>query len=147
MTMTKDTTIELKDFWPYQVVVLADQVSRHTNNILKTHGSLNLSQWRVLAAIGEKEGRSAAEVVAMTPMDKGIVSRATASLVEDGFIRKKNDPDDRRRSELFLTAKGRKHYQTISQALTKALGQLDVPERLNAVLHTQIANMRTLSDI
>ena len=142
--MTDSSQIKLEDFWPYQVVVLADLVSRHTNSILKTHGHLNLSQWRVLAAIGDQPGRSAAEVVVMTPMDKGIVSRATASLVEDGFIRKKTDPNDKRRAELFLTAKGRKHYAEVSHALNTALSQLNVPDRLNTVLHQQIENMRAL---
>ena len=143
--MSDAPIMELENYWPYQVIVLADLVSRHTHSVLKTHGSLNVSQWRVLAAIGEKEGRSAAEVVAITPMDKGIVSRATASLVEDGLVLKKGDPEDRRRSELYLTNKGRQQYQTIGTALTGAIHALDVPERLNAVLLTQIENMKALT--
>ena len=142
--MSDKPIIELEDYWPYQVIVLADLVSRHTHSILKDHGSMNISQWRVLAAIGEKAGRSAAEVVAVTPMDKGIVSRATASLVEDGLVSKKGDPDDRRRSELFLTAKGKRQYQAIATALTEAMKSLDVPDRLNAVLLTQIESMKAL---
>ena len=57
---------------------------------------------------------------------------------------KKGDPEDRRRSELFLTAKGRRQYQTVATALTGAINALDVPERLNTVLHTQIENMKAL---
>ncbi len=144
--MSKNRIVSLEDFWPYQVVLLADLVSRHTNSVLKSHGKINLSQWRVLAAIGDNPGRMASEVVAMTPMDKGIVSRATTALVEDGLVKKKIDPNDRRRAELFLTARGQKQYDQISQALTRALNTLDVPERLNAVLHSQIKNMQDLLD-
>ncbi len=143
--MSEKPIMELEGYWPYQVIVLADLVSRHTQSVLKAHGSLNVSQWRVLAAIGEKPGRTAAEVVTVTPMDKGIVSRATATLVEDGLVSKKADPDDRRRSELFLTPKGKHQYQAVATALTGAINALDVPERLNAVLHTQIENMKTLT--
>ena len=43
--------IHLDDFWAYQVVVLADQVSRYTMDVVRTEADLNQSQWRVLAAV------------------------------------------------------------------------------------------------
>jgi len=46
--------IELENFWPYQVVVLADQISRHTLSVVREQSGLNLSQWRVLAAVALK---------------------------------------------------------------------------------------------
>jgi len=75
-----NTHIELDHFWPYQVVVLADQISRYTVSIVKAEAGLNSSQWRVLAAVADKPGRTAAEVTTVTPMDKTIVSRAVNSL-------------------------------------------------------------------
>ena len=116
--------------------MLADLVSRHTTKILKQYGSLNLSQWRVLAAVAEIEGRTAASVVQVTPMDKGIVSRAVASLKHDGLILKKPDSSDRRRSELFLTEKGRDQYQEINLALRKAI---EPDEALNRYLKQRIS--------
>ena len=113
--------IDLGAYWPYQVVVLADIISRHTRELLKQHSDLNLSQWRVLAAIGEQPGRTSRDVVAITPMDKGIVSRAVATLIKSGLVEKINDPQDRRRSTLKLTAPGYRQYQTIAKALDRAL--------------------------
>jgi len=63
--MSDHPITKLETYWPYQAVVLADLVSRHTNSILKLHGSLNLSQWRVLAAIANRPGCTSAQVVIM----------------------------------------------------------------------------------
>lgn len=117
--MTKDEPppIELSTFWPYQVVVLADQISRRTASIAKARAELNLSQWRVLAAIAEKSGRSAAQVTALTPMDKTIVSRAVNSLIDQGYVRRKIDALDKRKSQLHATAKGARVYVKIAQDL------------------------------
>lgn len=105
--------IRLDSYWPYQLTVLADRISRHTAGIVKRHGRLNLSQWRVLAAIAEQPGRTAAEVVTVTPMDKGIVSRATAALLAAGLVRREASPGDGRASHLFLTEKGEMLYQEL----------------------------------
>ncbi len=121
MDMKTPVTIKLETFWPYQIAVLADQIARHLGRILRAHGDLNLSQWRVMAAIGEQAGRSAADVVAVTPMDKGIVSRAVTSLIEAEMVRREMAPDDRRKSHLYLTEKGLAQYQAISLALLTSL--------------------------
>jgi len=142
--MTQQPIIELEKYWPYQVVVLADLVSRHTNSILKSHGTLNLSQWRGLAAIADDPGLTSAQVVMMTPMDKGIVSRATTSLVKNGWVHKKSDAFDRRQARLSLTEKGRSQYELINSALTRALYKLKVPFQFNDVLMEQITSMRDI---
>lgn len=113
--------IVLDDFWPYQAVVLADQISRHTLSVVREEADLNLSQWRVLAAVAEKSGRSAAEVTAITPMDKTIVSRAVSSLITTGLITKVSDAADKRRSFLSATKSGRAIYTKVARRLNAAL--------------------------
>jgi len=105
--------LELDTYWPYQLTVLADHISRHTASIVKRHAGLNLSQWRVMAAIAERPGRTAAEVVAVTPMDKGIVSRATKALLEAGLVVRMASQDDGRISHLHLTDGGEAVYQSL----------------------------------
>ena len=121
--MNKKTNahITLDDFWPYQTIVLADQISRHTLSIVKREAELNLSQWRVLAAVAEKSGRSAAEVTAITPMDKTIVSRAVSSLITIGLITKISDTSDKRRSSLSATKDGEAVYARVAKRLNAAL--------------------------
>jgi len=121
--MSKKTTphIILDDFWPYQTVVLADQISRYTLSIVRAEANLNLSQWRVLAAVAEEPGRTAAQVTAITPMDKTIVSRAVNSLIALGLIKKISDISDKRRSSLSTTAAGQDVYVKVARHLNTAL--------------------------
>ena len=104
--------LPLDQFWPYLVTVLADRIARRTSRIIKAR-NLNLSQWRVLAAIAEVPGRTSAEVVTITPMDKGIVSRATKALLEMGYVRREASQTDGRLSHLHLTKAGATLYQEI----------------------------------
>ena len=116
-TMTKidphtDRVIRLDNYWPYQITVLADRIARRTTKTVKKH-DLNLSQWRVLAAIAEVPGRTSVEVVQITPMDKGIVSRATKALLDRGLVHRQASQSDGRISHLHLTAMGEDLYQEI----------------------------------
>lgn len=114
--------IELDKFWPYHAVVLADQISRYTHSIVKTEAGMNISQWRVLAAIADKPGRTAAEVTTITPMDKTIVSRAVNSLIESGLIQKSPDKNDKRRLSLHATQDGSEVYKKIARKLNDGMG-------------------------
>jgi DNA-binding MarR family transcriptional regulator len=117
MTKAHPPHIDLDNFWPYQAVVLADQISRYTYSVVKSKAGLNLSQWRVLAAVAGKPGRTAAEVTAITPMDKTIVSRAVSSLIDAGLIKKSPTKDDKRRLSLRTTAAGQTIYEKIAEIL------------------------------
>lgn len=118
--MKNTSHIALEDFWPYQAVKLADQISRYTLSVVKAEGGLNLSQWRVLAAVAEAPGRTAADVTAITPMDKTIVSRAVSSLITLGFITKISDASDKRRSSLSATKSGEDIYVKVAAKLNTA---------------------------
>ena len=113
--------IELEYFWPYQVVVLADQISRHTLSVVREQSGLNLSQWRVLAAVADKPSCSAAQVTTVTPMDKTIVSRAVASLIKIGLIQKSPTKLDKRSHALTATRTGLEVYENISKELNRKL--------------------------
>ena len=107
-----NTILKLESYWPYQVTVLADRIARRTSNIVKRY-ELNLSQWRVLAAVAEVPGRTSVEVVTITPMDKGIVSRATKALLEMDLLHRVASQTDGRISHLHMTERGEELYQTI----------------------------------
>lgn len=107
-----ERVLELERYWPYQITVLADRIARRTSRIVKHHG-LNLSQWRVMAAIAEEPGRTSVDVVTITPMDKGIVSRATKALLSMGLVRREASQLDGRISHLFLTTTGVELYREL----------------------------------
>lgn len=126
--MATDTVkpIKLDNFWAYQVVVLADQISRYTLDVVRSEADLNQSQWRVLAAVADKPGRSAAEVTAVTPMDKTIVSRAVASLIKDGLIERTPNQEDKRIGALEMTEIGAAQYVRISEKLVETLNAVTI---------------------
>lgn len=111
--------IKLLDLWTYQTVALADKISRLALVAAHDEAGLNLSQWRVLAALADNSGRTAAEVVSVTPMDKGVVSRSLDTLINSGFVNKVLDKNDKRRSSLSLTLSGRKTYVLISKRIER----------------------------
>ena len=121
MDHKQNTHIILDEFWPYQAVVLADQISRYTLGIVREAAELNLSQWRVLAAIAEEPGRTAAQVTALTPMDKTIVSRAVSSLIALGLVTKMSDASDKRCSSLSATGPGKDIYVKVARRLNSDL--------------------------
>lgn len=110
---------KLLDLWTYQTVALADKISRLALIAARDEAGLNLSQWRVLAALADKPKRTAAEVVSVTPMDKGVVSRSLDTLINSGLVKKMPDKNDRRRSSLSLTHSGRKTYQLIANRIER----------------------------
>lgn len=105
--------IRLDKYWPYLITVVSDRIARRTSKIVKEHGGINLSQWRVMAAIGDMPGRTSVEVVTITPMDKGIVSRATKGLLTQGLVVRRASQSDGRISHLYLTSKGKKVYESL----------------------------------
>lgn len=117
----KPHPIELESFWPYRIAVLADQIGRYTLRIAKEKAGLNLSQWRVLAAVAEQPGRTAAQVTEITPMDKTIVSRAVSSLIAHGFLTKKAKQNDKKRMQLTPTKAGYEAYSSIATHLQMTL--------------------------
>jgi len=149
MSKKPKSHITLDDFWPYQAVVLADQISRYTLSVVRAEANLNLSQWRVLAAVAEEPGRTAAQVTAITPMDKTIVSRAVSSLLEAGLVKKSSDNTDKRRSSLSATPSGLVIYETIAHILnTGMVSSLDSgisPKEFTEMLKTFSQKMAELS--
>ena len=135
--------IDLNDFWPYQAAVLSDHIMRHTLSIVKSESKLNTSQWRVLAAVIDKPHCSAADVTAITPMDKTIVSRAVKSLIEDGIIEKKSSPQDKRVSHLTATPEGIEIYKRIATRLTQSVKGTDQSGEFLAALQAYICLLYT----
>lgn len=138
-----NNVIELETFVPYQISVLADLIARRSAAITKSYGGINLSQWRVLAAIADQPGRTANEVTLVTPMDKGIVSRAVKGLLERGLLVRNASQEDGRLAHLFLTPKGRRTYLKLAAEIRKIETQmsLNMPTKSWAKMNSLLNNM------
>jgi DNA-binding MarR family transcriptional regulator len=67
---------------------------------------LSAQQFWLLVALCERHGASLADILAALPMDQPTASRVVAAICRRKLVRIQNDPKDRRRRLMTLTAKG-----------------------------------------
>jgi DNA-binding MarR family transcriptional regulator len=130
-------TLELENFLPYRLSVLAQIVSQSLHDLYAGPFDLTVTQWRVMAALGRFAPLTASDVGQRIVMDKVAVSRAVAGLMKRGLIERATDQEDRRRASLALSAKGRAMHTRIVPIA------LEYEQRLYAALS---AEERTLFD-
>lgn len=108
-----DERLDLPAFLPYQLSVAANRVSDRLARIYSDRFGLTIPEWRVMAVLGRFPDLSAGEVAERTAMDKVQVSRAVARLLAAGRLERRNAADDRRRTQLRLSAEGHAIYAEI----------------------------------
>ena len=132
-------TLELENFLPYRLSVLAQIVSESLHDLYAGPFDLTVTQWRVMAALGRFAPLMASDVGQRIVMDKVAVSRAVAGLTKRGLIERATDRDDRRRASLKLSVEG----QTMHARIVPLALQYE--ERLYAALsldeRTQFARL------
>lgn len=111
--------LDLPNFLPYRLSVLANRSSDALAREYSERFGLGVTEWRVMAVLGRFPGISASEVAERTAMDKVAVSRAVARMLEAGRLLREFDPADRRRSVLELSPAGEAIY---AQVVPLALG-------------------------
>ena len=110
--------LELENFLPYRLSVLAQLVSQSLHDLYAGPFDLSVAQWRVMAALGRFAPLTASDVGQRIVMDKVTVSRAVAALMKRGLVERAIDREDRRRSTLRLSARGRAvHARIVPLAL------------------------------
>lgn len=116
--MRAPSKLHLENFLPYRLSVLSNTVSSAIAAAYFAHFGLSIPEWRVMAVLAANPGLSAAEVTARTAMDKVAVSRAVATLLGAGRLRRSRPKADRRRTHLELTPAGTRVYaQVVPMAL------------------------------
>ena len=103
----------LSSFLPFQLSVLSNCVSDAIATRYSERFSLTISQWRIVAVLGEHPGLSATELTERTGMDKVAISRGVSSLVQDGRVKRESSQSDGRTSELYLTTEGLELYEAV----------------------------------
>lgn len=115
---TQAQALELENFLPYRLSVLAQLVSDGLHDLYAESFGLSVTQWRVLAALGRFAPLTASEVAQRVVMDKVAVSRAVASLENRRLVERAADRSDRRRAPLTLSPRGRAlHARIVPLAL------------------------------
>ena len=111
--LREDEGFVLERLLPYELSVTANRVSRLFARRYADAFGLAIPEWRCLAVIGRHGLIPATGIAERTAMDKVKVSRAVASLLAKGLIRRSPHPADRRLALLAFTPKGRRIYERI----------------------------------
>lgn len=105
--------LKLSEFLPFRLSLASNLVSRRIADTYEREYGLTMTQWRVMAVLGETPGLTGTELVSRTALDKVAVSRAAAALVTRGLLERQAEPQDGRRSTLYLTDEGLKVYKDV----------------------------------
>jgi DNA-binding MarR family transcriptional regulator len=103
----------LNDFLPYKISLLASSLNEAFERLLADRHKLTLTDWRVLATIGEYGSMTAKDVCERGRMHKTKVSRAVAGLEARRLLLRRTNREDLREAFLSLTDRGRDVYHEI----------------------------------
>lgn len=126
-------TLTLQQFLPYRCTNLAEKISVSLSRIYVEKFGITISEWRVIATLGEYSELTSKQLSRHTNMDKVRVSRAVKALHARRLLDRRACVRDSRASMLSLSPGGRELYgQLVPQALSweRALvGSLSDEER------------------
>ena len=105
--------LTLERFAPYRLSILSNRVSAGIAATYKDKFALSVTEWRIMAVLGEYPGRSGEEVSHKTQIEKSILSRAIKKLLKRHLIERSIDEADRRRQNLILSPLGDEIYRQI----------------------------------
>jgi DNA-binding MarR family transcriptional regulator len=133
VTAPPPPALDLETFLPYRLSVLANRVSRALAEVYEARFGITPSEWRLIAILARFGPMSANGVCDRSAMDKVQVSRAVARAGAAGLVARRIDHEDRRRSVLSLTGRGRAVHDRIvplaREVEARLLDGLDAGER------------------
>ncbi|MGO4715717.1 MarR family winged helix-turn-helix transcriptional regulator [Bradyrhizobium sp. 2TAF24] len=109
-----DLPLRLGAWLPYRLFIVAAQIARPLAAFYGERFGLSQAGWRILAAIAEHDGASAADIGRACGLDAFAVSRGIAQLVELRFATRGSAGRDRRVASLRITARGRSAFAEIA---------------------------------
>jgi DNA-binding MarR family transcriptional regulator len=132
-----EPAFSVEDFLLYRLWVVSETASRIFASRYEREFGLTLSEWRVVAVLGESRTETTRRLIARSHMDRVRVSRAVIRLVDKGLVERQSDPDDQRAQVLGLTRRGMSIYRSIIP-LGRSM-EMEVTQSLTA------AEIRTLN--
>ncbi|NNC58638.1 MAG: winged helix-turn-helix transcriptional regulator [Erythrobacter sp.] len=113
MASDTKTVPMLADFLPYQLSIASNAVSARIAELYQARFELKISEWRIMAVLGESTARTQRELAELTVMDKVAVNRACKVLEKRALIQRRPNAADGRSHHVALTDAGRDIYSQI----------------------------------
>ena len=88
---------------------------------------LTPQQFGLLAFLWNEDGLSQAELSARSQIDRTTIGGIIDRLEKEGYIERRNHPEDRRAYQVFLTLKGKTLEEELSIVAHKTLARMNAP--------------------
>lgn len=122
--MAKKNRLPIDSSLFFKLVRVVNLTARpFVESLAKTH-QLSLNEWRAMVVLASHPGVAAREIAEHTGLDKMSVSRAIAALDRHRRVRKEADPQDARRTRLWLNAAGQALFESIGASASQREAQL-----------------------
>lgn len=113
MNGQKTSLGRLADFPPYQLSVTSNEVSSAIADRYRARFGLKITEWRVMAVLGDRGPATQRELTDATMMDKVAVNRACKVLEDRGLLVRRPNTKDGRSHLLDLTEDGCKIHDEV----------------------------------
>lgn len=141
--------LRLDDYLPYLINRAGVALAGRFSAVLRRQG-LSLPDWRVLAALRERNGQRLTELACRTSIEISTLSRLVGSLESNGLVTRDRDSEDARAIAIRLSPAGEglsARLTPVAQNLEKtALAGLSEAEaeQLKALLHRIFDNLEAV---
>lgn len=119
-------------------------IQRHLEQRLAESGRITFAQFLVLMPVHCKERASQTDIAEATSLTEATVSRHVSALAEEGLLTRTEDPTNRRKHVLALTAKGARELDRAYELLDLALQDLftrSLSEKEREALRTSLSRI------
>jgi len=99
---------DLETILTFRLARLQARLNVQAADLLRRHGGMALTHWRILLLLYDGLARTQKEMVDMTGLDKGQVSRIVDKLIADDLVTSESDKTDKRVHNLRLTPAAQK---------------------------------------
>ncbi len=106
MTHVNQPALHLNQFLPYQLSITSNAISNRIAEVYRRQFDLKVTEWRVMAVLGDAGAMTQRQLTEITVMDKVAVNRACKVLEERGLASRKPNAHDGRSHLLALTKEG-----------------------------------------
>jgi DNA-binding MarR family transcriptional regulator len=130
--------LRLDRYLPYLINRAGVSLANRFSTALRAAG-IALQDWRVLAALRERDGQRLTELAQRTSIEVSTLSRLVAGLEANGLVSRSRDSGDARAIAIRLTAAG----ERVTATLTPAAQQLETTA-LAGLSEAEIVQLKNL---
>ena len=118
------TRFPVDDSLFFKLVRVVNLTARPFSESIGRANQMTLNEWRAMVVLANHPGAAASDVAVRTGLDKMSVSRVIAGLDRHKRLIKREDPLDKRRTQLWLSAAGQRVFERIGTAASIRESQL-----------------------